>query len=106
MNRLLMIFWVLVILILSSVTDALADKICIPFECDPKKLQESFARNGKKLDLSGNDKDNNSWGFLENKGQEYIIYTYKPVEKEDFEILLKVPMEVRIGENNDFGPDK
>lgn len=92
------IFIVLFILLL--INEAFADKIIIQFECEPKKLQESFARNGKKLDLSPNDKDENSWGFLINEGNQYTIVTYKSVQDSDWEILLKCPMEVEVGRKN------
>lgn len=64
-----------------------ADEFQIPFACYPKQVQQDFALYGYKLDLSGNDRTPDSWGFLENKGDNYIIYTYRAVTKQDLETM-------------------
>ena len=69
---------------------AIPDEITIPFAFFPKEVQEAFAREGLKLDLNGNDRTKDSWGFIVSKGTEIILYTYKTMTKEDFEMLDKI----------------
>jgi hypothetical protein len=76
---------IFIIAVLLSLGTTSADEILIPWSCYPKQVQEAFAEQGMKLDLSGNDRTPESWGFLENKGMEFIIYSYKPMTKQDWE---------------------
>jgi len=80
----------LIILLLFITSGVFADELQVPFSCYPKQLQEVFNKSGRKLDLSGNDRTEESWGFVENKGSSYVIYTYKPATQEDFEFLIKI----------------
>ena len=82
--------YILFLVLFLFVSGLFADELTIPFPCYPKKIQEKFAEYGMKLDLSGNDRTSDSWGFLENKGAEFIIYTYKPVTKEELSIIMKI----------------
>jgi len=68
----------------------ICDKLIIPFDCYPKELQKKFAQTGRKLDLSGNDRTKDSWGFVTSEGMQFYIYTYKPATKEDFNIIRKI----------------
>jgi hypothetical protein len=70
-----------------------ADKLEIMFSCYPKDVQQRFAKAGKKLDLSGNDRDANSWGFIENQGSRYNIYTYKQMSPKELMEVQKIIME-------------
>ena len=67
-----------------------ADEITMPWSCYPKEVQKVFAREGVKLDLSGNDRTPESWGFLVNKGTEFTIYTYQPMRREDWNLFNKI----------------
>lgn len=82
------------VLVMMTASLSFADQLELPFECYPKSIQEKFAKHGKKLDLSGNDKTPDSWGFLENKGSKYVIYTYKPLEiPDEIDLVQKIIME-------------
>ena len=90
MKRLLTVIGVLLLVTTISV----ADELQIPFSAWPKEIQIAFAETGRKLDLSGNDRTEDSWGFIENKGSNYTLFTYRSVTKEDFEIIMKITSEV------------
>ena len=90
-------------LILFSVIFLLSPKVCadqiqIQFTCWPQELQTKFLENGKKLDLSANDRTDDSWGYLFSKGSEYVIYTYHAVTGEELDIVKKVVNEVELKE--------
>ena len=72
------------------VIKATADEIKIPFSCYPKILQSKLEEKGYKLDLSGNDRTEESWGFLENKGTSFSIFTYQPVTEEELQMISGV----------------
>lgn len=73
---------------------AFADRIDVPLSCYPKEIQAKFEKKGKKLDLSANDRDENSWGFIESKGSSYSIYTYRALEiPKDLEEIQKIVLE-------------
>lgn len=82
-----LIFLIVFLLIASNV---LADKIMIPFSVYPKEMQKLFAEEGYKLDLDGNDRDVNSWGFLRNEGTQFIIYTYDSITLDELTMIQKV----------------
>lgn len=84
--------YLIILILLFITTTAYADQFEIPFSCYPKQLQKQFADEGKKLDLSGNDRTLESWGFIENKGTTFIIYTYKSATDEDFTLIMKLVM--------------
>lgn len=69
---------------------ALADVYSIPWECYPKQIQQEFEENDLKLDLDRNDRTLNSWGFLENRGAEYIIYTYRSLTRAERKSFLNI----------------
>ena len=73
---------------------ALADELLISFSCYPKLLQERFAEVNLKLDLDGNDRTKDSWGYLKNEGAGYIIYTYRSATKEELSLVLKIAREI------------
>jgi len=72
---------------------AFADELRVPISCYPTKLQAKFAEKGYKLDLSANDRDKNSCGFLESKGSSYSIFTYKQVTSKELEMIMRLTME-------------
>ena len=80
---------------------AFADKLIIPFDCYPKQLQAAFATQGLKLDLSGVDRTDDSWGFLENQGTRFILYTYNPVQDWELKLLLETIMQIEAKRNNE-----
>ena len=84
-----------IILILIATT-AHADKLIIPFDCYPTEVQEKFLTEGIKLDLDGNERTQESWGFLKNEGNQFIIYTYNSITIEELDIV----MEILNGSNN------
>lgn len=85
MKRIALIF------IFLFITQALyADEFRVPFSCYPKKVQAKFEEHNRKLDLSGNDRTEESWGFLESKGSNYVIYTYRPATEEDFQLIMDI----------------
>lgn len=65
--------------------NSFAEKFTIPFSCYPKEIQKKFEERGMKLDLNGNDKTPESFGFIQNEGREFVIYTYKDLSDEDLE---------------------
>jgi hypothetical protein len=67
-----------------------ADELQIPTSCYPKQLQSKFAERGYKIDLSANDRDGKSWGFLESKGTRFSIFTYKSVTKEELKNIQEI----------------
>ena len=78
-------------MILFITSFCLADEIQVPMSCFPKKLQEKFQNKGYKLDLSANDRDELSWGFIESKGSSFSIFTYRqatPQELNDIRTLV------------------
>jgi hypothetical protein len=80
----------LIILLMLIMSNCLAAEIIIPFSVYPKQLQKSFADRGYKLDLNGNDRTPDSWGFIENRGTEFKLFTYAPVTQEDFAIIKEI----------------
>ena len=77
-------------LILLITTLSYADEISVPFACYPKKVQEVFALNNLKLDLSGNDRTPESWGFIENKGTSFTLYSYKTLTKDELKRIENI----------------
>lgn len=84
----------LIIVFMFITTSLFADRVDIPFSCYPKKIQAAFAERGKKLDLSANDRTDDSWGFIESKGSNYSIYTYEPLDiPKELEEIQKIVSE-------------
>jgi hypothetical protein len=81
---------ILTIAILLITSLAYSYELKIPFSCYPKDLQDDFADKGIKLDLSGNDRTPDSWGFIDNRGSNFIICTYKPLDIEELELVKKI----------------
>ena len=79
---------VTVMLLLCSLS--YADSFRIPFSCYPKEVQKDFQIAGYKLDLSPNDRTEESWGFIESRGSHYFIHTYRPAVAQDFEVIQSV----------------
>ncbi len=82
--------FLLIIIILFITTNCFSDEFRIGFSVYPKELQKQFAEQGRKLDLSGNDRTKDSFGFIENKGTSIVIYTYRSATEEDMKLILKI----------------
>ena len=80
----------LILLILLFPLTCFSDEFRFPFSIYPKEIQTKFAEYDRILDLNGNDRTEESWGFIENKGTNFIIYTYRSTTKEDFKIIKEV----------------
>lgn len=72
------------------------DELQIPFSCWPIELQKSFSLEGKKLDLSPTERTEESWGYVYNKGSEYILYTYHSISSEEFELIKKIVSDIEL----------
>lgn len=66
------------------------DMLIIPFSGYPKEIQARFKEYGLKVDLDGNDRDKESWGFIDNRGSEIILYTYTSVTDEDRMLVMDI----------------
>ena len=84
----------ILICILFITTPVFSDELQIPFSCWPVQLQEEFEKHGKKLDLDGTQRTKDSWGYLVNRGNEYTLFTYRPISKEDFPLIQKIVFKV------------
>lgn len=78
-------------------TSAYSDKVSIPFDTYLKLMQVEFYERGYKLDLDGNNRTKESWGFIENRGNKFNIYTYKPITVEELEMIKEVTWEIKNG---------
>jgi hypothetical protein len=67
-----------------------ADYIDIPYKCNPIKVQKAFADKGYKVDLSGNDYTDDSFGLLENRGSSFRIITYNSATKADLGMIREI----------------
>lgn len=83
----------LILAILLLPLTSFADEFRFPFSVYPKKVQAKFAEYDRKLDLNGNDRTENSWGFIENKGTSFVIFTYRSATEEDFKIIREIFLE-------------
>ncbi len=83
----------LILVLLLLPLNSFADEFRFPFSVYPKKLQAKFAEYDRKLDLSGDDRTEDSWGFIENKGSSFILYTYRSATSEDFKIIKEIFLE-------------
>ena len=81
------------ILLLFLTTSVFSDEFQIPFSVYPKQLQAKFKEHNIKLDLSGNDRTENSWGFIENRGTSFTIFTYRNITTEEMDVMLDIIME-------------
>ena len=86
-------------ILMFSCSIALADKIEIPFQCFPKEIQKSFKQYGIKLDLSGNDRSQDSWGFIQNEGSRYNLFSYNLLTIKELELVGKIIVE-NLNENS------
>ena len=83
----------IIIAILLITTSCFSDEIQVPFSVYPKKLQARFLEKGYKLDLNANDREENSWGFLESRGAKFSIFTYRQVTPQELNDIQKIIME-------------
>ena len=86
----------IIVFILSIASVSFSDELDIPFSCWPVELQQAFLKYGKKMDLNSDERTDDSFGYILNKGSKYVIYTYHSVSPEDFEIIKKVTFEVEL----------
>ena len=79
-----------ILLLFVIISSACSDSFIIPYDCYPKKVKERFAQEGLKLDLNGNDRTKDSWGFLINEGSQFTIYTYHSATKREMALLINL----------------
>lgn len=82
--------FIILILLLVISGSAMADKFMVPHSCYPQKIVRKFAEYGLKLELSGEYRDKDSWGYLINEGNKFTIYTYYSVTEEERLMLLEI----------------
>lgn len=75
-------------------TSCLADELQIPLPCWPQQLKEEFEKGGLILDLDSGQRTKDSWGYLVNKGSNYIIYTYGVLQPNDFGLIQEIVFKV------------
>ena len=90
----------LILILLFITSTAGADKLRVPFDCYPKEIQKMFLARGIQLDLDGNDRTRDSWGFIQNEGASYIIYTYKAINDEELTIVREIVLESLCSQEN------
>jgi len=78
------------ILLMLIVSVGNADVLIARHDIYPKELQKQFSERGYKLDLNGNDRDEDSWGFLVNEGSQFKIYTYKSTTDEELKMIMEI----------------
>lgn len=79
----------LAIILIFITTQAMAMDFEIPFRCYKQTLIDEFAKVGIILDSENED----SHGFIENKGSQYIIHTYgRPSNLRPF---IDIPLKVK-----------
>lgn len=79
---------------ITIITNCYADNIIIPFECYPKQIQTKFLKHNIKLELNGETREQDTFGFIRNNGSNYEIVTYKPVTNEQLELIKNIIFEV------------
>lgn len=77
-----------------------ADEFLIPFDCYPRRLQAKFAEKELKIDIPGEWRTEKSWGFIENRGQAFALYSYYPTTIEERQLVFDIIMEEIRGEND------
>ena len=80
----------IIILLLLITTSCFSDELQLPFSVYPKKLQAKFIEKGYKLDLSANDREEDSWGFIVSEGTKFSIFTYHPVTQKEMQDIIKI----------------
>ena len=90
MKNIIFAFLFILLLLFVLISSVFADELRVPFSCWPKDLQTKFAETGRKLDLSANDRTKDSWGYIESKGSQFSLFTYRSVTPEDFEVIQKI----------------
>jgi len=90
MKKNIAIYIILGLLMLIITSPSYSDELWIPISCWPKDLQQAFHEEGMKLDLNNENRTDESWGYLVNKGSEFVLYTYYPATQEDFRIIQKI----------------
>lgn len=78
---------IVIMIMLLACGAAFADRIEIPFECYPKKVQSALLAKGFKVDLNGSDRSEDSWGLLENEGTRFSIITYRPITMKELQTV-------------------
>lgn len=96
---------VISLLFLAMSFPVFCDTIKIPFSCWSEELQTAFANEGKKIDLNGDERTEDSWGLIVNKGAEYEIFTYGPTSSEDLELIQRIVFEVELNHGKDNSND-
>jgi len=90
-------FILILVLLVAQVVSA--DELQVPFSCWPLELQKEFAKEGIKVDLNGVQRTKDSWGYILNQGNKYTIFTYDPMNNDDFIIIQKIILDVETKNN-------
>ena len=81
---------IIVLVLLLVTTMCSADELRIPYSCYPRELQQQFLDKGYKVDLNSVDRTRESWGFIENEGSQYKIFTYNSVTTEELQDIMEL----------------
>ena len=81
---------IIALILLLITTPVFPDKLHVPFSVYPKEIQKVFADKGLKLDLNGNDRTRDSWGFIDNQGSFYYIYTYENLTSDELMLVMDI----------------
>ena len=68
-----------------SIPTSFADEIQLPFAVKEKAFIKEMKKNG--MDLSRSDK---SQGFVEDRGGNFKVFTYKPATLEQLDLIQKI----------------
>jgi len=79
-----------VTLLLMCCVLAYADELQIPLPCYPKQVQQFFLDRGYKVELNGNERDKDTWGFIENKGTSFTVVSYYPITDKDLQVIQEL----------------
>ena len=72
-----------------------ANELQIPFECYPERIKKAFNDAGIELEISREVRKETTWGFIDNRGSNYSIFTYKPTTREELELINKIITEMQ-----------
>ena len=86
----IVVLFATIITFLLVITILSADELTIPYSCYPKVIQTKFAEHNLKLDLNGDERTKDSWGFIKNEGAQYKIFTYKSITREELNLVTKI----------------
>ena len=90
MKKLILAFFIIFV----STSLAFSDQFIIPYSCWPAELQREFKNYGFKLDLTGDPRTKDSFGYILNQGDKYTIFTYKSATSEEMAVILEITQQI------------